>query len=349
LYAAVAVAIAACACAVIMGWTAQDHSVLLRTNGKGEELSPDFRGIPVAPEGSASYVRSKVSNLWLHRQFWAPEGGMEKARAVVVFAHGYAEYSGRFYDIPEALTRADIAVAMQDFEGHGRSEGDTAYVPKFSRLLDDYAQLVRDTKEAHPGLPIVCAGQSMGSLVVGLVAEADASREEPLCDGVVLFGFAGQGAMERVVRKTPIVKFFVDILSAVLPRLPLSHLNTLDELSTDEAQYTSWASDRYCTTQRLLTRTGTQMLNSQLAVCDNAANITAPLLILHGSDDSIGLPGGARDIFEHVSTPADKKKLVMYEGSHHCVLMEPKYEKTALKEFEEFVLTQVVKPTVNNP
>jgi len=352
IYITVAVAIAAWACATFLGWTAQEHEILLNTNGKGNDLSPDFRGIPVAPEGSAKYVRSKASNLWLHRQFWEAEGGMDKARAVVVFAHGYAEYSGRFMDIPEALTKSGIAVAMQDFEGHGRSEGNSVFIPKISRLIADFAQLVKETRAAYPGLPVVCAGQSMGSLVAGLAAESDAAlanKDDALCDGVVLLGFAAHGAMERVVRKTPIVKDVVDVLAAVLPQLPLTHLNTLDELSTDEAAYTSWDSDPYCTTVRMRTRTGTQLLSAQIAVIDHAANITAPILILHGSGDTIALPSGAQQLYDTVSTPEDKKKLVIFDGSHHCVLMEPKYEKQALNEFADFVLTKVAKPETASP
>jgi len=345
MYVTVAVAVAAWAIATLLGLTNREHDILLRTNGKGEEIPPDMRGIPVAPEGNAKYVRSKASNLWLHRQFWEPDGGMEKARAIVVYAHGYAEYSGRFYDVPNYLTHHGIAVAMQDSEGHGRSEGNKVLAPSFLRLVEDYTDFIKDVKAAHPGLPIICSGQSMGSMIAGVVAENDArlSKEDALCDAVVLMGFAGQGTMERLVRKVPLVKDFFGVLAAVLPRLPLMHLNTLDELSTSEADCELWVKDPYDTTQRLLAVTGTQLLEGQLLVSDNAANITAPLLILHGSDDSIGLPGGPRELFAHVSTPEDKKKMLMLEGSHHCVLMEPKYKDQVLEEFKEFVLKNAAK------
>jgi len=349
IYVTVAVAVASWLCATLLGWTAQEHEVLIRTQGRGEDLSPDFRGIPTAPEGTASYVRSKVSNLWLHRQVWEPEGD---AKAVVVFAHGYAEYSGRFLVVPEALTKAGIAVAMQDFEGHGRSEGDRVFTPKFSRLVQYFAGLVRDMRKAHPGLPVVCAGQSMGSLVAGLAAESDAAvanKADALCDGLVVMGLASQGAMERNVRKMPFILNAVELLSTFLPQMPLSRLNTLDELSTDEAEYTSWGNDPFCTTVPLHARMGTQMLHAQLAVADNAQNITVPLLVLHGTDDTIALPGGPRQLYEAASTPAEDKKIVMYEGSRHCVLMEPRFRQKALDEFSTFVLTKVAKSSPPSP
>jgi len=342
-YLTVFVAVAAWAIATFLGWTRQEHEVLLRTGGRGEELSPDFRGIPTAPEGSAKYVRSKVSNLWLHRQIWEPEGGKEKVKAVVAFAHGYAEYSGRFLVVPEALKQKGIAVTMQDFEGHGRSEGDRVFTPSFSRLVEDYANLVRDMRATYPGVPVVCAGQSMGSLVASLAAESDAGKSEKLCDALVVMGLATQGPMERTVRKMPFVLTAVQILSAILPHMPLTRLNTLDELSTDVEEYTSWGKDPYCTTVPIRTRMGTQMLLGQLAAADNARNITVPLLVIHGSDDTIALPDGPHKLYEGASTAAENKKLVMYDGSHHCVLMEPKYREKALDEFSNFVLTKVVK------
>jgi len=235
---------------------------------------------------------------------------------------------------------------MQDFEGHGRSEGDKVFAPRFSRLVEDYAQLVRDMRAAYPGVPVVCAGQSMGSLVASLAAESDAAvsnKNEALCDGLVVMGLASQGPMERTVRKMPFVLDVVQVLSTILPHMPLTRLNTLDELSSDVEEYTSWASDPYCTTVPIRTRMGTQMLQAQLAVADNARNISVPLLILHGTDDTIALPGGPSQMYEDAATPAEQKKLVMFDGSHHCVLMEPRFRQQALDEFSNFVLTKVAK------
>lgn len=344
-YATVGTAVLAWAVMVALGWTAQEHSTLLRTHGKGEQLSPDFRGIPAAAEGAGTYVRSEASGLWLHRQAWEPEGGAAAARAVVVFSHGYAEHSARFVDLARSLQAAGVSVAMQDLEGHGRSEGDKVFVPRFTRYLEDYAALLRAARAAHPGVPVVCAGQSMGSLVAALTAESAAnSSSGALCDAVVLLALPAQGPMERLARRVPAVLSAVDAVARVVPRLPLVHLNDLDELTADEAEYNDWAADPLCTRVRVRARTGAEMVHAQMAAADLAGRVRVPLLVVHGENDTIALADGARAFFRDAATPAEHKQLLVYPGSRHCVLMDPKYKQTALHDITAFVLQHVASP-----
>lgn len=350
MYLTVGTAVAAWVLAAALGWTAQEHSTLVRTQGRGEQLSPDFRGIPAAAEGAGAFVRSEASGLWLHRQAWEPQGGAAAARAVVVFSHGYAEHSARFLDLAKSLQAAGVAVAMQDLEGHGRSEGDKVFVPRFTRYLEDYAALLRAARAAHPGVPVVCAGQSMGSLVAALTAESAAnSTSGALCDGVVLLALPAQGPMERLARRAPAVLSAVDAVARVLPRLPLVHLNDLDELTSDEAEYNDWAADPLCTRVRVRARTGAEMVHAQMTAADLAARVRVPLLVVHGENDTIALADGARAFFRDASTPAEHKQIRVYSGSRHCVLMDPKYKQTALNDITAFVLQHVAKQPVETP
>ena len=339
----VAIPVIAYIVAVILGLTASEHSLLVHTNGQGEQLAPDFRGIPVAPEGTCSYVRSKASNLWLHRRMWEPECGAEKARAVLVFAHGVMEHSGRFLEMPEPLTHAGIAVAMQDAEGHGRSEGDRIFVPHFSRLVEDYIQLIKDVRAAHPGVPVICSGHSMGSLMAGYTVEFNNTNDDGslLCDGVILMGLATQGRSERRIREKPQGMKAFDVISQLFPHLKLAKLSTADQISSDPDEVKAWVEDPYTGKTALFTSTGDQLLHAQFDVADNAKLINIPLLLLHGSDDTIAYPDGARELFAASSTPAENKKLIIYEGARHGVLMEPKYKKQALEEIKNFVLSRV--------
>jgi len=336
----IAIPIIAYVTAIILGLTAQDHYVLIITQGKGEDLSPNFRGIPVASKGTCSYVRSKASNLWLHRSMWEPEG---EARAVLIFAHGLTEHAGRYWNIPEAMIPQGIAVAMQDSEGHGHSEGDRGFISSFSRLVEDYIQFVKDVRASHPGIPVICAGHSMGSLINGFTAEFNNTNNDGslLCDGVILTGLATQGRTERRVRVKPFIMDVFGAFSKVLPHLRLAHLATADQISTDPESVKEWVQDPYTIKLPLYTRMGEQLLRAQLIVADNADKIKVPLLLLHGANDTIAYPDSSRELYAKASTPAEDKKLIIYDDCRHCVLMEPKHISNAFDEISKFISARI--------
>src|SRR3546814_6219390 len=69
----------------------------------------------------------------LHVTHWLPEG---RPRAVVLLAHGYAEHAGRYAHVAKRLTQAGYAIYAVDHWGHGASDGEGGYVPRFSAFLD---------------------------------------------------------------------------------------------------------------------------------------------------------------------------------------------------------------------
>jgi alpha-beta hydrolase superfamily lysophospholipase len=91
-------------------------------------------------------------------------------RAVLVIAHGAAEHALRYDRFARALNAAGIEVWANDHRGHGRSPGPTG-LGDFSEagwdaLVADIGQLIDLAREAHPGLPVVLFGHSMGGFAV---------------------------------------------------------------------------------------------------------------------------------------------------------------------------------------
>lgn len=84
-------------------------------------------------------------------------------------AHGLAEHTARYARLADALNGAGYAVYANDHRGHGRtakSAGDLGWFAErdgWRKCVDDLWQLNRHVAAAHPGLPIVLLGHSMGA------------------------------------------------------------------------------------------------------------------------------------------------------------------------------------------
>ena len=77
---------------------------------------------------------------------WIPQS---ITKGVVVISHGFGEHSGRYEHVALELQRHGFAVYCIDHVGHGRSEGDRAYVKHFSDYSRDLIQLTRIVKNIH--------------------------------------------------------------------------------------------------------------------------------------------------------------------------------------------------------
>ena len=95
-------------------------------------------------------------------QAWLPDAG---PRTVVVIAHGASEHGGRYGHVVDRLLPAGHAVYAIDHRGHGRSEGRRAQLDRMADVVEDLDVLVRQARDAHPGLPLILLGHSMGGTV----------------------------------------------------------------------------------------------------------------------------------------------------------------------------------------
>ena len=120
----------------------------------------------------------------------------DQPKAVVQIAHGLAEHAARYARLAEALNAAGYAVYANDHRGHGRtvkSAGDLGWFAErdgWRKCVDDLWQLNRHIAAAHPGLPIVLLGHSMGSTLAEQFM-GDPDRGDALA-GVALSGANGK-------------------------------------------------------------------------------------------------------------------------------------------------------------
>ena len=120
---------------------------------------------------------------------WEPSGD---PRAVVQIVHGAAEHCARYDRLADALTGAGYAVFAHDQRAHGRTADlhgtlGVARPGGWPAMIEDAAELTGQARMAHPSLPVVLLGHSMGSFI----AQAYAQRWGGRLAGLELSGSAG--------------------------------------------------------------------------------------------------------------------------------------------------------------
>jgi alpha-beta hydrolase superfamily lysophospholipase len=257
--------------------------------------------------------QSRAPGARLHCKAWLPGG---PPKAIVLLAHGYAEHLGRYEHVAARLTSAGYGVYAVDHWGHGSSDGEPGFVPAFSVYLDGIAALLERVKTAHPDVPRILLGHSMG----GLIAAACLLRWQHEFAAAVLSGPAIKAAQELPTLTIAIAK----LLSRIAPRLGVLPFNgTL--VSRDPQVVAAYLADPLVYKGKVGARFGAEMLAAMSEVQAQAARINLPLLILHGAEDGLAAPAGSEFLQQHVGS-ADKT-LKIYPGLYHEIFNEPEQQK----------------------
>ena len=121
----------------------------------------------------------------LFAQSWSPP---ETPRAVIAIVHGLGEHSGRYAPLGYDLASRGFAVHALDLRGHGRSDGERAYVRSFAGYLDDVERFLEHSR--IPDVPFFVLGHSMGGTIVTLACVTGRIK----ADGIILSGPAVRAA-----------------------------------------------------------------------------------------------------------------------------------------------------------
>ncbi len=92
---------------------------------------------------------------------------------IVLLAHGHGEHAGRYEHVAQRLMAEGAAMYAPDHMGHGLSDGDRALIENVDDPVDDLAAVGVMAREAHPELPLVLLGHSMGGMIATRLAQRD--------------------------------------------------------------------------------------------------------------------------------------------------------------------------------
>ncbi len=231
--------------------------------------------------------------------YWEPIGD---TRGICIIVHGYAEHGARYDHVAHAVRSAGLAVFAEDHVGHGKSDGERALIGDFEHIVDDLHTLAGIARDAHPGVPLVMAGHSMGGLLTARFAER---YPDELAGAAFMGAVLGDWQWAR------------DVLS-------------MAEIPYQEPEYSGMSRDPEMVqqyTEDPLVYHGQYkrpLLEAELVALDrfNAGidRITMPVLFLHGSADPY-VP--YRDSLHAVERMAsDDKTMRVYPGARHELVNE---------------------------
>jgi acylglycerol lipase len=253
------------------------------------------------------HLRGELA-LALYWRAWLPTA---QPRAVVAIAHGVFEHSGRYAHVAERLARAGFAIYALDHRGHGRSEGRRGNIGRMAHLVADLDKLVLLIGHRHPGRGIFLLGHSMG----GAIALQYAFQRQGTLAGLILSAPAvdvsGVSSLQVAIAK---------LLSAIAPKLGILTVDS-SKISRDPAVVRAYNEDPLVYRGKAPVRTIADVITTAQQFCGRAHQLTLPLLVMHGTGDSLVAVAGSRIV--HDRARCADKTLNLYEGLYHEVLNEP--------------------------
>jgi alpha-beta hydrolase superfamily lysophospholipase len=242
---------------------------------------------------------------------WLPA---EQPKAVVVLVHGYAEYAGRHRQVIEALVSRNYAVYTIDHRGHGESEGTRAHVERFKHYVDDLRLLVEKARAAFASLPLFLLAHSMG----GLIAIHYALRYQAELAGLVV----DNSALQVADHVPALIRILGRFLGLIAPKLPLRATRTGGEnlLSRDPAIQEAFDADPLCYHGKVRAGMSSEVIKAAADARAQLPQLTLPLLISYGCEDTYVNPSGSKLLFERAGS-ADKT-LKAWEGCRHELFNE---------------------------
>jgi len=250
----------------------------------------------------------------LHAQAWLPEG---EPRAVVVISHGLAEHGGRYGALAERLVAGRYAVYALDHRGHGRSPGGRANIERFAYVVSDLGTFVGRAQRQHPGHPAFLIGHSMG----GAIALGCALQYPDALKGLVLSAPALSAGDEVPFLKSWLVR----VLSVVAPGVGALTLPA-SAISRDPAVVRAYEQDPLVHRGSIPARTLAELLDAMKDFPARAGQLRIPVLVQHGTADSLVPYDGNRPIYAALGQP--KARVIRtYDGLFHEIYNEPERDR----------------------
>jgi alpha-beta hydrolase superfamily lysophospholipase len=250
-----------------------------------------------------------VGDVRIVYDVWTPD---TPPCAVVVLSHGLGEHARRYDHVAQRLGESGLVTYALDHRGHGRSDGKRVLLKDISEYTGDFDTLVGIATEEHPGCKRIVLGHSMGGgIVFAYGVERPDNYDLMVLSGPALAAQDSVPALLTVAAKT---------LGVLAPGLPVQELD-VSAISRDPAVVNAYNTDPLVHHGKVPAGIARALLQVGETMPRRAAALTAPLLVVHGSEDRLIPVDGSRRLVECVGSYDVQLKI--YPGLYHEVFNEP--------------------------
>ncbi|MEU9326682.1 lysophospholipase [Streptomyces canus] len=226
----------------------------------------------------------------------------DRPRYVALLVHGYGEHVGRYEELAGVLVAHGAAVFGPDHTGHGRSAGKRVLIEDFEDVVTDVHAVADLARNAHPGVPLVMVGHSMGGLIAARFAQRYGTELAALVlSGPVIGAWELPGALLALDE---------------IPDTPISPAS----LSRDPAVGAAYQADPLVWHGPMKRPTVEAFARTLETVSRSGGAGPLPLLWLHGTDDRLVPLVGSRVGVEELRGGRFTERI--YAGARHEVFNE---------------------------
>ena len=244
-----------------------------------------------------------ANDLNLYYQCWR---AAKNEKAIIVLVHGFGEHSGRYMNMVNHMVPLGYSIYSYDHRGHGRSKGEPGHVLNWAEFREDLKLFLSLVRDAHPELPIILMGHSMGGLIVlnYMLSNPDEDVKTVIASAPLL---AQPGI-------SPVLIMISKILSKIWPGFSIDTKLDVNSISRDPAVIKAYQKDPLVHS-RASARFGTELSATIEWTQSHAADFNKPLLMYHGESDSLVPLAGTKTFFDSVKI--NEKDMHIYPGGFH--------------------------------
>lgn len=181
-------------------------------------------------------------------------------RGILMISHGLAEHTGRYAPFAEFMGAEGFHVYAHDHRGHGLTTAPDATMGRYAerdgvrKTIEDVCAVRDMAAAAHPGLPVILFGHSMGGLIAFNTAVDHSDKFQALAVWNSNFHPGVAGRFAQLVLRTEKALKGADVPSTILPMATFRNWGRsmpekrteADWLSNDPAAVDAYISDPLC-------------------------------------------------------------------------------------------------------
>lgn len=238
-----------------------------------------------------------------------------KIEAVICIVHGLGDHSGLFNNLIKYFNDKNYAVLTIDLRGHGKSEGKRGYIPSYETVMEDIEILYGEAQKRFVNLPIFFYGHSFGgNIVLNYIL-----RRHPKIAGVI----ATAPWLSLSTDPSSFKLFVLSLLDKINPKFSIG----LDVVDSSALSHRADLKESYnndpLVHDFVTARLYLSAYKAGIWAVKNAIKFDVPLLLMHGTSDSITSPNASKRFAANAKDSICTLKL--WDGLYHSLHNEINY------------------------